>query len=109
MNVNSKGAIGLVKVIADLVVNQYEVFTPLSDASPVDLVAANNEMHLRRLQVKYREPEDDRALVVSLDSIVNGKRVPVNLNNIDAWAIYCPTLEEIFTFDGMKSEVVRFD
>lgn len=97
LTVNQKGVIGLVKVVADLVSNQYEVFTPTSDASPVDLVVADSSMNLRRIQVKYREPtEDAKVLVVSLDSVVNGRRVPVNLSLIDVWAIYCPQTEQVY-------------
>lgn len=91
LNVNHKGVIGLVQVTSHLVTSGYDVFTPVSDYSPVDLIAANKEMALRKIQVKYREPTDDgRILFVSLDSVVNGKRIPVNLNLIDAVAIYCP-------------------
>lgn len=103
LTVNQKGVIGLVKVTADLVVRQYEVFIPTSDASPVDMVVADNAMVLRRLQVKYREPvsvkgsrSDTRVLMVDLDSIVNGRRVPVDTTKIDGWGIYCPQSEKIY-------------
>lgn len=97
LTVNQKGVIGLVKVTADLVSRQYEVFTPTSDASPVDLILADGAMNLRRVQVKYREPcEGNKILFVSLDSVVNGQRVPVDLSRIDSWAIYCPTTGEVY-------------
>lgn len=96
MNVNQKGVVGLVKVMSDLVSKQYEVFTPTSDFSPVDLVVASSAMELRRMQVKYREPDKQNALFVSLDSVVNGHRVPVDLSKIDCWAIYCPQTDEVY-------------
>jgi len=96
-NVNQKGVIGLVKVTADLVTRGFEVFTPISDACPVDLIAANDAMTLRRIQVKYREPSArDHVLFVSLDSVVNGRRVPINLSLLDGWAIYCPQTEKVY-------------
>jgi hypothetical protein len=109
LSVNQKGVIGLVKVTADLVSKQYEVFTPTSDSSPVDLIAADDGMNLKLVQVKYREPERRKGrgaqvLVVSLDSVVNGRRVPVDVSRIDVWAIYCPQTERVYYVK--RSEVV---
>lgn len=105
MNVNQKGVVGLVKVISDLVSRGYEVFTPISDFCPVDIIVADSKMNLRRIQVKYREHDNrnKNAIVVQLDSIVNGKRVPVDVSLIDGWAIYFPETNEIYYVP--KSEV----
>lgn len=94
--VNGKGVIGLVKVTADLVTKGYEVFSPISDHSPVDLVAGDSSMRLSRVQVKYRKIDSRGLICVSLDSVVNGKRVPVDTSKIDCWAIHCPNLETIY-------------
>jgi hypothetical protein len=96
MNVNQKGVIGLVKVMADLVANQYDIFTPTSGACPIDLIVANASMELRRMQVKYREADKQNALFVSLDSVVNGRRVPVDVSRVDCWGIYCPQTNEVY-------------
>jgi hypothetical protein len=96
LNVNRKGVIGLVKVTADLISRGYEVFTPTSDFSPVDVVVAEPVLwSLRRLQVKYRKIGRDGGAHVSLDSVVNGRRVPVDTSRIDGWAVYCPEPEFI--------------
>jgi hypothetical protein len=103
LTVNQKGVIGLVRVMADLVTRRYEVFTPTSDASPVDLILANSTMSLRRLQVKYRELHqrprmraDTKVLTVDLASIVNGKRIPIDRSKIDGLGIYCPYSDQVY-------------
>lgn len=48
----TKGDIGIAKVICDLTVKGYEVFTPLSEHSKTDLIAIVDNKPLR-LQVKY--------------------------------------------------------
>lgn len=101
LNVNQKGVIGLAKVTADLVCRQYEVFIPTSDACPIDLIVADGAMRLKRVQVKYREPTEERGtapkvLSVSLDSVVNGRRIPVDTSQVDVWAIYCPQTDDVY-------------
>lgn len=59
MNVNQKGDIGLAKVLADLTAKLYPCFVPLSGSCAVDLVVADAQMDLKRLQVKYRNLEND--------------------------------------------------
>lgn len=93
--VNDKGAIGAAKVVSDLLEKGYYVFLPFDGASPIDIVAANKEMSLRRIQIKYRKITMDK-LDVPLASVVNGKVVPNDLSKIDAWAIYCPDNNKIY-------------
>jgi hypothetical protein len=100
MNVNEKGAIGLIEVIRDLVKKGFECFTPIHDYSGVDLIALDNNKKPIRLQVKYRKSEmrnGESTNIVGLGfhSVVNGKKVPIDISYIDGWAIYCPEIDSI--------------
>ena len=89
MNVNEKGNIGLIKVMADLYSKGYHCFTPFDDHSPVDLITLDSTGDVRRLQVKYRSVSEKRKhYELSAKSVVNGKSIPINRNLIDGWAIY---------------------
>ena len=93
MNVNEKGVVGLIEVIRDLTKQGYECFTPFHDYSAIDLIAIK-DYKLYRIQVKYRTLL--RGIIeVDLQSVVNGKKVPIDCNKIDGWAIYCPEVEKI--------------
>lgn len=102
MNVNQKGAVGLIEVIRDLTNKGFECFTPMHDYSAIDLIAINDEFKAIRLQVKYREPSRG-AIEVAFRSMVNGKSVPINLDAIDGWAIYCPDVKSVVYIN--KSDV----
>ena len=89
MNVNEKGNIGLIKVMADLYSKGYHCFTPFDDHSPVDLITLDNTGNVRRLQVKYRSISEKRKhYELSARSVVNGKVVPIDRSLIDGWAVY---------------------
>lgn len=110
MKVNQKGCIGLTKVMADLSLNEYEVFLPVGDHGPIDLIAADQQMNLKRIQVKYRESIDKgKAIFVSLDSVVNGKRVASDISKIDCWAIYNPDTDLVCYYrkDELTSKGIR--
>jgi protease II len=92
---NTKGNKGLVNVIADLVNKDFFVFLPITDTTCVDVVVSNKEMELKKIQVKFRSMSDG-VIEISTETIVNGKRIPVNLDNIDLWAIYCPDNKNIY-------------
>ena len=94
MNVNEKGNVGLIEVIRDLNKKGYECFTPFHDYSAVDLIIMNKKNELKKLQIKYREFTNDIA-VVEFVSVVNGKRIPIDLTAIDGWAIYIPEVEKV--------------
>lgn len=99
LTTNQKGTIGLVKVITDLTVRGYETFTPTSDASPVDVVVADSSFSIKRLQVKYREPCTQSSvplLVIGAFSVVNGKKIPIDLSKIDGWAVYSPLTDKVY-------------
>ena len=100
MNVNEKGAVGLIEVIRDLVKKGFECFTPIHDYSGVDLIALDNNKKPIRLQVKYRKSEmrnGESTNIVGLGfhSVVNGKKIPIDISYIDGWAIYCPEVDSI--------------
>lgn len=91
MNVNEKGVKGLIKVIDDLQENGYYVFNAFDDHSPVDLVAMDKQGQIYRLQVKYRQKDSRKKSIryeISASSSVNGKKIPINRNLIDGWAVY---------------------
>ena len=52
MNVNEKGAIGLIEVIRDLTKKGFECFTPIHDYSAIDLIALDPNKKPIRLQIK---------------------------------------------------------
>lgn len=100
MNVNEKGAIGLIEVIRDLAKKGFECFTPIHDYSGVDLIALDVNKKPIRLQVKYRTAETrngESTNIVGLGfhSVVNGKKVPIDISYIDGWAVYCPEVDSV--------------
>lgn len=100
MNVNQKGAIGLIEVIRDLTKKEFECFTPIHDYSGVDLIVLNSDKTPIRLQIKYRKPEIRKGIstnVVGLGfhSVVNGKKIPIDISFIDGWAVYCPDIDKV--------------
>ena len=102
MNVNEKGAVGLIEVIRDLAKKGYECFTPIHDYSKVDLIAMDSSSQTFKIQVKYRTTFRNK-IEVGFNSVVNGKKVPMDLTAIDGWAIYCPELDKVVYVH--KSEV----
>jgi hypothetical protein len=99
MNTNEKGNIGQIEVIRKLVKNGYECFLPMHDYSAIDLIAVKGEK-IHRLQIKYRT--SIRGVVeIHNSSVVNGRRVPIDLSMIDGWAIYCPEIDDV-VFVGKK-------
>ena len=100
MNVNEKGAIGLIEVIRDLVKKGFECFTPIHDYSGVDLIVIDDNKNPIRLQVKYRRPEmrngtSTNIVGLGFHSMVNGKKIPIDISFIDGWAVYCPDIDKI--------------
>jgi hypothetical protein len=99
VTVNDKGAIGVAKAVSDLLGLGFYVFLPFDGSSPVDLVVADAKMVMRRLQVKYRTLNKWGSIEVPMSSVVNGKRIPMDLSKIDGWAIYCPETNEVYYVD----------
>ena len=95
MNVNEKGNIGLIKVIADLYNKGYHCFTPFDDYSPVDCIALTSDGKAFRLQVKYRSPGRGDRYEIYASSVVNGKGIAINRELIDGWAIYLSDIDKV--------------
>jgi hypothetical protein len=96
MNVNEKGNLGLIKVIADLYSKGYHCFTPFDDHSPVDLISLDKSGQVRRLQVKYRSLYEKRNYYeISATTVINGKGRPIDRNLIDGWAIYLSNIDKV--------------
>lgn len=96
MNTNTKGDIGLVKVISDLTVKGYIVYVPISEHSVVDLIALKNNK-VFRLQVKYSINKRVICNTVRLsqkNGIISNK---YKENDFDYYAIYKP-LEDIVLY-----------
>ena len=111
MNVNEKGNIGLIKVMADLYSKGYHCFTPFDDHSPVDLITVDSTGDVRRLQVKYRSVSEKRKhYELSAKSVVNGKSIPINRNLIDGWAVYLADEDKVIylSLDVMEGKGVHY-
>lgn len=96
MNTNKKGDIGLANVILDITNKGFFTFLPFSDTTHVDLIIADDAMKTQRVQVKYISTGKTGALTIPMSTVINGKRIPVDLSKIDIWAIYCPDTKEIY-------------
>ena len=111
MNVNEKGNIGLIKVIADLYSKGYHCFTPFDDHSPVDLISMSADGIVKRLQVKYRSLNVKRnQYELSARSVVNGKTIPIDRTLIDGWAVYLADEDVIIyvPIDVMEGKGVHY-
>ena len=96
MNVNEKGNIGLIKVIADLYSKGFYCFTPFDDHNPVDLISMDKNGNTKRLQIKYRSLDKKKnRYELSAKSVVNGKRVPIDRELIDGWAVYLADEDQV--------------
>jgi len=96
MNVNEKGNIGLIKVIADLYSKGYHCFTPFDDHCAVDLIALDKTGKPYRLQIKYRSIDVKKnRYEVAARSVVNGKRIPIDRSQIDGWAVYLAEADKV--------------
>ncbi len=110
---SKKGNKGLANVIADLSNNDYFLFLPLSDINCVDLVVSDKEMNLKRVQIKYRSIFKGK-IEIPTETVVNGKKVPVEIDKIDIWAVYCPDNKKVYyvsskDFKDKKTLTLRVD
>lgn len=111
MNVNEKGVKGLLKVMDNLQDKGYYTFPAFDDHSPVDLIALSPLGKTYRLQVKYRTKDPRRKTEkynVYASSVVSGKRIPIDRNMIDGWAVYLADNEKVvyipvILFEGKNS------
>jgi hypothetical protein len=106
MNVNQKGVKGLIKVIDKLTDQGFYVFPAFDDHSPIDLIAVDSNGVVYRLQVKYRKRDSRKKAIrycIEGCSVVNGKKVKIDRNMIDGWAVYLADDEKIAFYH--KSEM----
>lgn len=107
MNTNEKGNIGLAKVICELVKNRYSCFLPFTDTTCVDLIVGNHLMETKRIQVKYRQKNNRGIIDVPLETVVNGKKIPIDRTKIDCYIIYCPDNDKIYYVELKNIPKVR--
>lgn len=95
-----KGDIAVGAVIANLMREGAQVFLPISEHLPFDLIAVSPTMQeLLRVQVKYVAARDG-ALRIRLRRThadrhgIHSK--PIRLEEIDALAIFCPDTNEVY-------------
>lgn len=106
MNVNQKGAMGLIEVISDLTKKGYECFVPLHDYSEVDLIVMCPNYQLKKIQVKYRTATKG-VVEVKFRTTSMGKHSPINFDAIDGWAIYCPEIDHVTYISKKKINLER--
>ncbi|WP_184202219.1 group I intron-associated PD-(D/E)XK endonuclease [Armatimonas rosea] len=97
----NKGDIGVALVIADLMKNGFQVCLPISEHLPFDLIAINcDDGRLKRVQVKYISLRAGKiSIPLEGTSWTNNKgmySVKKDLSYIDAFAIYCPSVDRVF-------------
>jgi|ERR1035437_4238080 hypothetical protein len=102
MNSNKKGDIGLANVIVDVIKKGFFVFLPFSDTTSVDLIIADEKMKIMRVQIKYISMDKTGVIQIITSSVVNGKKIPVDLSKTDIWAIYCPDNNEIYYVSAIE-------
>ena len=95
MNVNQKGAVGLIEVIRDLTKQGFECFLPFDDHGPVDVIAMNMQTYKTyKLQVKYRS-EFRGTVEVQFRTISMGIHSDIDMDAIDGWACYNPEVDKV--------------
>ncbi len=101
-----KGDIGLTQVIANLQLNGITAALPLSEHLPFDLIAVNKDAKLSRVSIKYRAINTNGIIEIPLRTISSnseGYKVKVtNLNEVDAFAIYCPDTNKCYYIPSTK-------
>lgn len=114
MNTNVKGVIGLTQVVADLANKELGIFLPIADTDVIDLIAVNAAGLVKRMQVKYRAKEATGCLVVPVDTVINGKKRPIDRSKLDLFGVFCPDNNKVYyvpitCFDGKRSISLRLD
>src|SRR5690606_4549697 len=92
MNTNDKGNIAVAKVIADLVVKGWHVFTPVTEHGVVDLIAYKDEVI--RLQIKYSASgivKNESTRYTSKGSV----RTKYSVNDFDYYGVYLPNIDKV--------------
>lgn len=91
MNTNTKGNIGLIRVMDFFIQKDYSCFLPFTDTTIVDLVVANEKMITKKFQVKYKKLEKNGTCInLSTQRVVDRRKVDTDLTLFDYYAIFCP-------------------
>jgi hypothetical protein len=90
MDSNKKGNIGLIKIIDDLVENNFFPFLPFTDTTIVDLVVSNENMELKKFQIKYKKIDKFGCINLSTQRVIDRKKVDTDLTKFDYYGVYCP-------------------
>jgi hypothetical protein len=95
-----KGDLGVAGVILDMCRNGIDVYLPLSEHQPSDLIAANSAGRLVRVQVKYLSLNTSGALNLDLRnsySDSNGHHhKKADREQFDCYAVYCPDNGKVY-------------
>lgn len=95
----TKGDIGLTQVISDLTKREVLVFLPLSEHSPIDLIAYSNSF-CKTIQVKFLSINKKGFLKIDCRSgWSNSKghhKLQMDKDNIDIVAVYCPETDKCY-------------
>lgn len=103
------GDIGVAQVLADLTKKGFYICLPLAEHLPFDMIAVSPDLkRMKRLRVKYRSKTKNGVVEVSLRqtaSNANGfYHKSINLDEIDAVAIYCPNTDECYYVPAAELE-----
>lgn len=94
-----KGDIGVGYVIADLLSKNIQVFLPLSEHMPFDLIGVKDNGNLIKISVKYRELKKNAIQVAFKSSYSDSKGSyvkSIDKKLIDLLAIYCPDTRLVY-------------
>ena len=92
----NKGDLGVAKVIADLIDKGYGILLPLSEHLPYDIVAADENGELIKIQAKYRSGEAISLRNQTSWADKNGThRVDYSPDAFDFFAAYSPKVEAV--------------
>lgn len=110
----NKGDLGVLAAKLDLFKKGWVVCNPETEHAPFDLVIWKDGV-IKTVQVKYREAAKGY-LTVNFSSSWADKQgthvVPVNLDYIDLYCVYCPDTEKCYYFDPEdfnRSATLRID
>jgi hypothetical protein len=95
-----KGDLGVAMVICDMSRNGIDVYIPLSEHQPSDLIAVNSAGRMARVQVKYRSLTRTGVIEVHFRSIYSDSHgyheKPVDRSQFDCYAVYCPDNAKVY-------------
>lgn len=98
-----KGDLGVLKVQLDLYEKGYKSYTGTSEHDPFDLIAYKEGGIFKRVQIKYRSVNKNGTIIVDLQTSWTDKRGthknPVDKDEIDLFAVYCPETNECYYFN----------